>query len=109
MKKIEVEDLTEEGRRERNILDLANGLVQAAGRSGPGLGLTLKHSAIALFAAAEITLMIGRIEDDEVPQIRKAAVKYAQQRKEELRKSGIMDIIQAVKKASDKSQGEDDE
>lgn len=117
MGKIEVEDLTTEGmdekKKEDNVMTLSNGLVQAAGRSGPALGLTFKHVATALFTAAEILLIVGekagKIPVEEVQDIKDKAIKYAKKRQEELEKAGVMDVILAVKSVADKVKGEDDE
>ena len=116
MSKIEVEDLTTEGLSEeqtkRNVMTLANGLVQAAGRSAPALGLTFKDAALALLTAGEILIIIGekagKIKQDE-SDVRETAATYAQEKQKELEKTGIMDVIMAVKNVADKAQGGDDE
>jgi hypothetical protein len=117
MTKIEVEDLTTEGlseeQIERNVMTLANGLVQAAGRSAPALGLAFKEAALALLTAGEILMIIGekagKIEQNIQSEIKETATKYAQKKQEELEKTGIMDVIMAVKNVADKAQGGDDE
>lgn len=117
MSKIEVEDLTAEGmsekKKEQTIMALANGLVQSAGRSGPMLGLTFKDVALALFTAAEIILIVGekvgKVPSEEATQIRDTAKEYADKRQEELKKSGVMDVIEAVKAVADKVRGDGDE
>jgi hypothetical protein len=112
MSKIEVEDLTvglSEEQKESNTIILANGLVQAAGRGAIAIGLTLRHAALSLFAAGEILLIVGekagKISADEFENVRDTAMEYAGKQKELLKKTGIMDLIEAVKSIKPRGQG----
>lgn len=104
MGKIEFEDLTvrntSEEQTEFNIVTLASGLIQVAGRSAILLGLTLRHATLSLFSAAEILLAIGgksgKISADEFQGIRNKAIEYADKKLKILEKAGIIDMIESI-------------
>lgn len=102
MGKIEVEDLTSEAlnkeQKKANIIALANGLVQTAGRSGPLLGLDLKDSCLSLFVAAEILGIVGEesAKIDDLSTLKGTARRYAKERRDQLEKAGILDVIKSV-------------
>jgi len=102
MSKIEFEDLSSQTDKliDADILSLANGLVQAAGRTGMTFDLSLKHSTVALFTAAEILLKVGeaagKIPSDELQSVREAALSHAEKRIEDLKEAGIIKIIEYI-------------
>ena len=104
--KINVEDLTKDEFNERSIIILANGLVQAAGRVAIELGYTLKHAYVSLLTAAEIILIVGNktgeMSNDEIQTLKDMSIRYAQNYKGSLEKSGIMRLIETLKNVFDR-------
>jgi len=99
MGKIEIEDRTKPT-KEQYIKALTGEFIQLAGYSSSAFKLTLKDISISLLSAGETALNLAKevnqVSDEESIEVRNLAVKYSEERKEQLEKSGTMDKIKFI-------------